>query len=133
NDIDEGNWLVCKNAHPPLISREEFAMVQDKIAFKSRKVYRGKGKKSLFARIAYCADCGGGMNYKNDRKAYVCKTYQKNGSKKCASHLIEHVALKEAVLKDLQHLSGNVMNCDSLVKTAQMKANAKVTRAKSDF
>ncbi|MDU4695847.1 MAG: recombinase family protein [Paenibacillus sp.] len=133
NDIDEERWLVCKDAHPPLITHEEFTLSQGKIAFKARKIYRGKGKKSLFARIACCADCGKGMNYKNDRKGYVCATYQKNGSKKCASHFIEHTVLRDAVLNDLQHLSSNVMDCDSLVESAQMKANAKVTRAKNDM
>lgn len=132
-EIDQNKWIVYKNAHPPLISREEFEMVQEKIAFKSRKIYRGKGKKSLFSRIAYCADCGGGMNYKNDRKGYVCKTYQKNGRKKCASHFIKHTVLKDAVLNDLQHLSRDVMNYESLVKSAQFKMNSKVAQAKNEL
>ncbi|MGE6230921.1 zinc ribbon domain-containing protein [Paenibacillus chitinolyticus] len=43
--------------------------------------------------MAFCADCGAGMNYKNDRHSYVCSTYQKNGSKKCSSHIIKFKAL----------------------------------------
>lgn len=131
--VDDKDWITYPNAHPPLITHEEFAAVQEKIVFKARKSYRGRGKKSLFARLAYCADCGKGMNFKNDRKGYVCATYQKNGSKKCASHFIKHVELKEVVLKDLRQLSRNVLDCSSLVDSVLKKANEKTTHAKSEL
>jgi DNA invertase Pin-like site-specific DNA recombinase len=131
--IDEGKWLIVRNAHEPLVSREEFAKVQEKISFKAQKCYRGKGKKSLFARIAYCADCGGGMNFLKDRQAYVCKTYHRNGSHKCASHLVRHDALKEAVVRDLQELSRNAVNRDSLVEAALAKVNSNASQARREL
>lgn len=96
-------------------------------------MFRGRGKKSLFARLAFCADCGKGMNYKNDREGYVCSTYQKEGSKNCASHFIKHILLKEIVLQDLQNLSTNALDCTSLVNSVLKKANIKMTQAKSEL
>lgn len=61
------------------------------------------------------------MNFKNDRKGYVCATYQKNGSKKCHSHFIKHEALKEAVLQDIRDLASNSINMNSLLKIAMKK------------
>jgi site-specific DNA recombinase len=87
----------------------------------------------LFARLAYCADCGKGMNYKNDREGYVCSTYQKRGSKACASHFVRHEELKEIVLADLSQLSCNALDRNSLVESTLKKANVKTTRAKIEL
>lgn len=61
HQMDESKWFVVENAHFPIISGEEFAAVQEKVAFKSRAMFCGRGKESLFARLAYCAHCGKGM------------------------------------------------------------------------
>jgi Recombinase zinc beta ribbon domain len=84
--------------------------VQEKIRKKGEKIFRGRGKKVLFARLAFCVDCGAGMNYKNDRKGYVCATYQKNGKQACQSHYIKHDDLKDKVLADLRDLATNSLN-----------------------
>ncbi|MGA4712932.1 hypothetical protein [Bacillus safensis] len=59
------------------ISREEFQEAQERMIQKLKCVFRGSRKKTLFARLAYCVDCGEGMIFKNDRNAYVCGIYQK--------------------------------------------------------
>lgn len=55
--------VICEDTHEPIIPFERFEAVQEKISYRSSRRYCGRGKKSLFARIAYCADCGKGMNY----------------------------------------------------------------------
>ncbi|WP_306024473.1 MULTISPECIES: recombinase family protein [Paenibacillus] len=131
--VDESKWFVVENAHPPIISHEEFAAVQDRMAVKARTGFGGRGKKSLFAHLAYCAHCGKGMNYKNDREGYVCATYQKRGRKGCPSHFIRHDELKKSVLVDLRQLSVNVLDQNSLVEKALKKASEKSNQAVSEL
>lgn len=131
--IDESDWIVKLNKHEPLITREQFEAVQEKMSERAKRIFSGKGKKSLFARLAFCDDCGKGMNYRNDRGGYVCSTYQKEGSKKCASHFIPHVYLKEAVIEDLRSLSDNTLDCNPLVAAALKKANLHMTHAKDEL
>jgi len=117
-------WLTCKDTHEAIIPLERFELAQEKMAYRSSKRYRGRGKKSLFARLAYCSDCGKGMNYKNDRKGYVCSTYQKQGSKKCASHFIKHDQLKGTLLQDVQNLAQNAVDREKLMQAALQKVTA---------
>lgn len=127
--IDESEWIIIPSHHEPIITREQFESVQEKMKQRAVRVFRGKGRKSLFARVAYCADCGAGMNYKNDRHSYVCSTYQKNGSKKCSSHIIKHKVLKQVVLTNLKKLIDNSINMQSLVDMTIQRAGIKKDNA----
>lgn len=127
--IDESEWIVVPNQHEPLITREQFDAVQEKMKQKAVRVFRGRGRKSLFARVAFCADCGAGMNYKNDRHSYVCSTYQKNTAKKCSSHIIKHESLKQVVLRHLTDLISNSLNMQSLVDVTIQRAGIKKNNA----
>lgn len=127
--IEERNWIVVTNHHEPIITPEQFEAVQEKMKQKANRIFRGRRRKSLFARVAFCADCGAGMNYKNDRHSYVCSTYQKNGSKKCSSHIIKHDILKQAVLANLKELIDNSLNMQSLVDVTIQRAGIKKNTA----
>lgn len=131
--VDENKWIVVENTHNPIISREEFTAAAEKMATKARTKFRGRGKKSLFARLAFCGNCGKGMNYKNDREGYVCATYQKRGRKICASHFIRHDALKAMVSEDLRNLSANAVNQDSLLEASLLKAQLNSNQAVSEL
>ncbi|MCY9590325.1 recombinase family protein [Paenibacillus chitinolyticus] len=127
--IDESEWIVVPNHHEPLVTREQFEAVQEKMKQKAARMFRGRGRKSLFARVAFCVDCGAGMNFRNDRKSYVCATYQKNTSKKCSSHIIKHDALKQVVLSHLKDLLENSLNMKSLVDVTIQRAGIKKNNA----
>jgi site-specific DNA recombinase len=131
NKQDE--WIVIPDAHPAIISREEFQEVQEKISKRGEKIFRGRGKKALFARLAFCADCGAGMNYKNDRKGYVCATYQKNGKQKCQSHYIKHSDLKDKVLADLRDLATDSLYMKALLDIALKRAGTKKLEAMEEL
>lgn len=131
--LDEKNWIIVHEAHPALITHEQFREVHVLMKRKAEKIFRGRGKKSLFARLAFCPDCGAGMNYKNDRHGYVCATYQKNGRKKCTNHFIKHEVLKERVLSDLRELATNSLNMTSLVEIAMKRAGNQMTSAKDEL
>lgn len=112
--IDEKDFIVVPNTHIALISPNDFNEAQVKMAKKAKMRFRGRGKKTLFARLAFCVDCGAGMNFKKDRNAYVCGTYQKRGSKACPSHWIKFNDLKEKVLSDVKELAENSIDTCSL-------------------
>lgn len=131
--VDKENWIIVPNTHEALITHEQFREVQEKMRKKAEKIFRGRGKKSLFARLAYCPDCGAGLNYKNDRKGYVCATYQKNGRKKCHPHFIKHEVLKQKVLSDLRQLASNSLSMNSLLEIALKRAGNKMTGAKDEL
>ncbi|MBO9599208.1 MAG: recombinase family protein, partial [Cohnella sp.] len=127
--IDESEWIVISNQHEPLITREMFESVQEKMKQKALRLFRGRGRKSLFARVAFCVDCGAGMNFKNDRDSYVCSTYQKNTAKKCSSHIIKHDVLKKVVLGHFKELLDNSLNMQSLVNITIQRAGIKKNNA----
>jgi site-specific DNA recombinase len=86
---------------------------------KATRMFRGRGKKTLFARLAFCHECGAGMVYKSDRKTYVCGSYQKRGTKACSSHTIKYSVLKEKVLNDIAFLADKALNMDKMMDFAQ--------------
>lgn len=124
---------VVLNTHEPLIDNEIFMEARNKCNVKSEKIFRGRGKKSLFARLAFCSECGAGLNYKNDRKGYVCGTYQKNGSKYCSSHFIKHVALKTAVLDDISALATESLNMKSLLQISIKRVGLNTSRLQNEL
>lgn len=69
------------------------------------------------------------MNFKNDRKSYICSTYQKNTAKKCSSHIIKHDVLMQVVLANLKNLIDNSLNMQSLVDMAIQRAGIKKNNA----
>jgi len=131
--IDSNLHTVVENTHEPIISDEVFKEAQMKWKVKSERVFRGRGKKSLFARLAFCSECGAGLNYKNDRKGYVCATYQKNGSKHCSSHFIKHDSLKSAVLNDVLALANESLNMKSLLQISIKRAGLNTNRLQNEL
>lgn len=131
--VSKEHQIVVQNAHDALISREDFREVQTKLNNKANRFFRGRGDKSLFARLAFCADCGAGMVFKKDRKGYVCGTYQKNGSKKCVSHNIKHDKLKMSVLSDLNKLASQSVNMTSLLEVALNRSGIKTNHLKQEI
>ncbi|MBC3210499.1 recombinase family protein, partial [Pseudomonas sp. SWRI111] len=68
-NIDPANYLVIENTHKPIISKDDFHVVQQLIAERKRK--RPYAKKHLFTNISFCAGCGKSMHYKANRKGYI--------------------------------------------------------------
>ena len=88
-------WLVVEDIHEPLVSREVFQLVQEKV--KSRKRPDAFGNYSVFAGLVKCGQCGSTMNIRranqkgNDR-IYTCSKYNKYGVKHCSQHRIKSLS-----------------------------------------
>ncbi|MCM3024186.1 recombinase family protein [Heyndrickxia ginsengihumi] len=108
NYPDPKDYIIVKNTHEPIISREDFEAVQLLIANKRKK--RPYQEKHLFTNTIFCADCGRGMHYRVNSKGYMCGNYVKLGPSKCSDHLVRENELKAAILEDIHSLIGTLQN-----------------------
>lgn len=104
-------WLIFKNTQEPIITQQEFDVVQE-----LRKNKRRPQKIDVinpFAGIVYCADCGAKMylsrrvNERPEQEHMRCSLYAKN-TKECTVHYIRTCVLNEIVLGELNKLLATV-------------------------
>ena len=109
-NLPENKQIVYENAHEPIISKERFDRVQELIGERKRKS-KQSGKPHVFAGIAVCADCGGGLRFGSNRTSpnhtynYLCCSRKNEvGTKSCTSHYTNYDRLCSAVLERIQSL-----------------------------
>ncbi|WP_258961023.1 recombinase family protein [Paenibacillus aquistagni] len=122
--VEPDKQIVFKDAHPAIISIEEYNAVQEKMRQKGTS--KSNGRESLFAHLAVCADCGKGMVFRTDRRksgAYVCGGYVKHSRSYCSSHIVEFDTLLQAVKDDLKELIADNVKLEKLYGAAHGKAN----------
>ena len=98
-------WIVVENTHEPLISEEQFRLVQSRTV--SRRTPPAKGFENVFSGIAKCADCGRNMTTAPSRKKgaghnLCCGGYKTYGAKECGNHFIDYELLYHAVQQELR-------------------------------
>jgi site-specific DNA recombinase len=121
--VEPDKQIVIENAHPAIITEDDFQAVQELMKKKGER--KSNGKESLFAHITKCADCKSGMHFKSDKRngAYVCGGYVKYTSSYCSSHIIEEQALLQAVKNELRALIQDSVRIERLYGLAEEKAN----------
>lgn len=97
---NEDEWIITKNNHEPIISKDKFDKVQEII--EKNKCARSNKEKDLFYRFLKCSDCGGSFTLRKVKnyEYYHCTSYVRNGS--CTSHSIRKDKLAEIVLEELK-------------------------------
>ena len=104
-ELPEEDWKVFPDTHPAIISREDFALVQELRSHRRRPAK--SGIVSMFSGLLYCADCGEKLYYsatgnnKREQANFFCSTYRKD-SEHCSSHYIREKVVSELVLKSMQ-------------------------------
>ena len=97
----EDDWVRIENAFEAIVSREQFAMVQELLK-RDTRVAPDKKTVYLFSGIAVCGDCGRQMSRKVSTVAgkkyvyYMCSANKKDGS--CSSHRIREDELEKVVV-----------------------------------
>lgn len=109
---DASNIVLIEDTHEPIISKEDFYIVQDLL--KSRSKERGHQAVNLFTNLLRCGDCGKGMHFKKYRKGYVCATYAKLGKNICDSHFIKESNLTETILGEINLFISSHKNLNAL-------------------
>lgn len=97
---------IIKNTHKPIISEEDFKLVQELMKVRTHRNHHQK--LHLFTNTIYCADCGKGMHFKKNRKGYVCGTFNKHGSKACSSHIVREADLSTIVLSKINQFVNDI-------------------------
>lgn len=128
----EDEWIIVENTHDPIISRDEFELVQQLIA--SRKRIRSQQGKHLFTGFLICGTCGAGMQFKRDR--YVCGHQNKHGKIACSDNYrpIEKELIK-CLLKDINTLYFSTIQKNDVEKLLDSKLtstkNKKLSKVES--
>ncbi|HYF90644.1 MAG TPA: recombinase family protein [Symbiobacteriaceae bacterium] len=126
--VPADEWLSVENTHEPIIAREDYDAVQ---AVMNSRVYKQrKVKKHLFTNYLFCADCGSGMWYLQNRKGYVCGRYKKHSVCACTSHAIKEQFLKDLILQDLREMAGTVDQGQVLNRVKEQVRKAENERRK---
>lgn len=107
-NVPKEKYIVIKNAHESIVSREDFATVQRLMGIRKKNIT--KAKKHLFTNILYCAECGTSMWYRQNRDGYICGKYAKHGKKACTANTVKEKALKELVLSDIKKFTKKINN-----------------------
>nr|WP_314463644.1 recombinase family protein [uncultured Clostridium sp.] len=105
--IPKEEWIVVKNKHDPIVSREMFEQAG------RRKISRKRSKSSQFTNafsgLVYCGDCKRvmtttGAGRKAEERKLVCSGYKQYGKTACTSHYMEYGLLCQIVSQELTAL-----------------------------
>ncbi|MBA2875834.1 recombinase family protein [Thermaerobacillus caldiproteolyticus] len=86
---DPEEWVIVENTHPPLLTEEEFAQIQQKLIKEQKFPTHSKKSKQLFSGLLFCGKCGKAMTsnrkYSSRRKKKVfivkkCQAIDENGN-----------------------------------------------------
>ena len=119
------DWIIVQGVHEPIIDRDTYDIVQEKV--KSRKRADAWGNFSLFAGLVKCGQCGSTMNIrranqKGEVRLYTCSRYNKYGKAHCTQHRIKYETLYEIVLEQIRSCAHKAL-ADEQEAAAQLREN----------
>ena len=131
-------WLIFENTHEPIITQQEFDLVQELRKNKRRPTKHEEV--NPFSGICYCADCGKKMylcratSLTEDQEHLKCSTYSSDKDA-CSAHFIRTIVLKEIILGELNKMISFVReNEDEFVQAAMdnsvQKQSSELAKAK---
>ena len=117
------DWLIFENTHEPIITQQEFDLVQELRKNKRRPTKHEEV--NPFSGMVYCADCGKKMylcratSLTADQEHLKCSTYSLDKDA-CSAHFIRTIVMKEIVLSGLNKLLVNVRESEEEFVQAAM-------------
>ena len=109
-------WVIVEGMHEPIIDRQTWDIVQEKI--QSRKRPDQRGEFSIFSGLLKCSTCGKTCTARYNsqrRKVYSCLTYNRYGKNHCTSHVIFGDQLYDAVLQDIREFAAIALEDEEAV------------------
>lgn len=109
-------WIIIENTHEPIITKEEFNMVQT--ILKNKPYYPKKGSPHLLSGLIECGDCHNKMTFsKDDTRVYtVCSAWKKHGKLKiCTPHRIREDKLEKEVINQLKLYCQKYLDKQSII------------------
>lgn len=134
----QNEWQIFKNTQEPIITQQEFDLVQE--LRKNKRRPQKMQTVNPFAGMVYCAYCGEKMylsrrkNERPEQEHMRCSTYAKEQDK-CTAHYIRTCVLNEIVLGELNKLLATVReNEGEFIQTAMsnsvQRKSSELTKAK---
>lgn len=106
----ESEQILVENVHEPLITQEQWDIVQDVRQHKKRTPKQME-EPNMFSGLVYCADCKKTMllhrahTMKATYNNFKCYTYNKRGKDVCSAHYLREQDLVKIVLDDLRRVT----------------------------
>ena len=111
-DNPKDKWLVFKDVHEPIVSREEFEKVQNLLAVCRKTTSKYKENKPVLLKgYLFCPDCGSKLWYhtntgNKDIHFFSCSNYESDYRGTCKTrHYIREDALEYILLSELRHMA----------------------------
>lgn len=111
-DNDPENWMIFKDVHEPIITREDFERVQARIAKTKRRAPKPhNGQKSIFADLLFCGDCHTKLRYhtntiNKDIHYFVCANNKVDYRGSCPGrHYVRADAIEQVVMMELRRMA----------------------------
>ena len=111
-DNDPENWMIFKDVHEPIITREDFERVRARIAkTKRRAPKQHNGQKSIFADLLFCGDCHTKLRYhtntiNKDIHYFVCANNKVDYRGSCPGrHYVRADAIEQVVMLELRRMA----------------------------
>lgn len=117
----EEEWVIKQNTHEPLVSKEQFALVQEVLKLDTRISHKEETVAPLAGKIC-CYDCKNSMyrnGYTSGRKRYEyfsCSTNRADHSQ-CSPHSVPRREVEQAVLKAIQVQIDVVLDLDRALQS----------------
>ena len=123
------DWLIFENTHKPIVTQQEFDLVQE--LRKNKRRPQRFDEINLFSGVCYCANCGKKMylcrstSLADNQEHLKCSTYAYDTSA-CTVHYIRTSVLSEIVLGEVNKLLAMVKeNEDEFVQSAMESSATK--------
>lgn len=116
--LPKEEWIVVENKHEPIISREDFELVQKILAEHWHSRDTSKDDVTKYMGILKCGDCGYSMS-KSKRSSgliFRCGSYARFGVKMCTSHWITEKELDEIVLTEINRVIREAIDEEKIIK-----------------
>lgn len=132
------NWIIVKDTHEPLVSREVFNEIQKMLELTSKKYSRLPGEKHLLSKLLVCNECGHriSISWKSSKhhergRCGVCNFYKKYSKHNvCTPHYIDYDELETQIISYVKKISMNYLkyiNTPSLIRNNYKNLQAKLT------
>ena len=126
-------WVIIRDTHEPLISREDFNRVQEMLDKNVQNFHSTHGKNgfnhvqfNLLGKRIVCADCGKVMGFRTENKnhksrMYRCKTYLDTTMNECTSHKVSADAVDNAVFNEIREHMRFCIDAEETVRRMNAK------------
>lgn len=117
--LPEEEWVRADNTHEPIVSRDDFELVQKLKNYDTRTASNSEGV-HLFSGLLFCGDCKQNMvrhpvaSKGRQYNYYICSSHKKD-AELCTTHSVSEDTLTNVVLEVLRQHINQIVELDELL------------------